>query len=88
MVARDKMVLSETKLTESGVSASNFAANIVVIAAVGALQEITIETSISPLTPQRYIPPSANKGKITSFKNIAKMHFKLLSPLSILLFVR
>ena len=53
MVKIESIVLKDTILTERGVSAENFAENIVAIAAVGALKEITEDTSISPLTPQR-----------------------------------
>lgn len=81
-------MLSDTIFTESEVSAENFAENIVVIAAVGALQEITIEVSISPLIPQRYITPKDKAGYKTSFKNIAKMHLTSLIPLIRLLLVR
>ena len=53
MVKIESIVLKDTILTERGVFAENFAENMVAIAAVGALKEITEDTSISPLTPQR-----------------------------------
>lgn len=81
-------MLSDTKFTERGVSSPNFAANIVVIAAVGALQEIRDDTSIVPLIPQRYIMPKAKSGKMKSLKIIAKMHLRFLSPSKILLFAK
>lgn len=58
----DNTVLRETKFTEREVSAPNFEENIVVIAAAGAEQEISKDTSISPLTPQIYIPARAIAG--------------------------
>ena len=82
---RESMVLKETILTESEVSLWNFAANIVVIAAVGALQEMSEDTSISPLIPQTYITPKAISGKIKSRSVIAKRHFRFLIPSKILL---
>ena len=49
----ESTVLNDTILTESSVLAPNFEANIVLFAAVGALAEITRETSKMPRTPQR-----------------------------------
>ena len=84
----ESIVLNDTILTEREVFAENLEANIVVIAAVGALQEIVEETSISPLIPHRYITPSAINGNTKSFKQIAKRHLKLFKPESKLLLVR
>ena len=84
----ESIVLKDTKFTESEVSRPNFAENIVVIAAVGALQDISEEISKVPLIPHIYITPSANNGKANSFKNIAKMHLIFLIPSLILLFAK
>ena len=62
----DSIELTATSLTESEVSALNFEENIVVLAAVGALQEIASDTSITPLMPQRYITATESKGNINS----------------------
>ena len=88
ILIRDKRVLIDTILTESAVSQEYLFENIVVIAAVGALPEITEEISIVPLTPQRYITKSANSGKRKSLMPIAKKHLMFLSPSSILLFIK
>lgn len=61
----------DTKLTERDVFLPNFAENIVVIAAVGAQQEIVEETSIVPLTPHKYIIAKAIRGNTKSFNNDA-----------------
>ena len=82
------MVLRETKLTESDVSLPNLAENIVVIAAVGALQDIRDEISIVPRTPQMYITPKAISGKTKSLSRIANRHLMLRSPSEILLFAK
>ena len=82
------MVLKETKLTESEVSRPNFAANIVVIAATGALQEIIEEISISPLILQIYITANARSGKINNLNAIAKRHFQFFIPSKILLLAK
>ena len=81
-------MLKETILTESDVLRPNLSENIVVIAATGALQEITIETKRFPLMPQRYERPRIKRGKANSFKNIAKTHLRFLSPERRLLFDR
>ena len=78
-------MLKDTIFTDISVSAPNFEENIVVIAAEGALQEITEEISIVPLIPQRYIMPKAAPGNITSFIAIAIIHFRLLIPFKRLL---
>ena len=88
MVSRDNTVLNDTMFTDVEVSPPNFAANIVERAAVGALQEITDETSISPLTPQRYITPSAAEGKTTNLIPIAHKHLKFFRTLKILLLAK
>lgn len=49
----ESTVLKDTIFTESSVLAPNFEANIVLFAAVGALAEITRETSNTPRIPQR-----------------------------------
>ena len=81
-------MLIDTILTESAVSQEYLSENIVVIAAVGALKEITDETSIVPLTPQIYITPRASNGKRKSFMPMAKKHLRFLSPSKILLFIK
>ena len=73
MEISENAVLKDTILTEREVLRLNFAANIVAIAAVGALVDITEETSIIPLTPQIYIIPrvkSGNKNKIFGIRYI------------------
>ena len=70
IVNKETIVLRDTILAESGVFLSNFAENIVVIAAVGALTDITEETKSVPLIPQRYIAPKIISGKTTNFKSI------------------
>ena len=82
------MVLIETKLTESSVSRPHLAANIVVTAAVGALQDMTEEISISPLIPQMNIIPNAIRGKTKSFSITENMQFKFLNPDKILLLAK
>lgn len=84
----EKTVLKDTRLTDSEVSLSYFEANIVVNAAAGALQEITEDISIVPLTEHRYITPKAISGKMNNLKIIAKMHFKFFIPSKILLLAK
>ena len=80
MEIREKAVLKDTILTEREVLRSNFAANIVAIAAVGALVDITEETSIIPLTPQTYITPRVKSGNKNSLMKIAYKHLKFFIP--------
>ena len=70
IVKTDSIVLSETVLTDKGVSPPYLEANIVVIAAVGAAAQIVHATNTSPLIPQRYIP---NKTKDGNKSNLIKM---------------
>ena len=53
IVTRDKRVLSDTIPTERDVSLLYLVANMVVFAAVGALQEIMVETRSAPRIPHR-----------------------------------
>ena len=62
IVASEQMVLKDTILTESAVSALYFAANIVVFAAVGTLAEIVHAISTLPRTPQRYMTLKTKAG--------------------------
>lgn len=88
IVISDKTVLKDTKVTEREVSCPNFAENIVVIAATGAQQDITEDTSITPRIEQRYIIPSAISGRITNLNAIARMHFGFFIPFEILLLAK
>ena len=85
MVISEMIVLSDTKFTDKAVSQPNLSENIVVIAAVGAQQEITIDTNKSPLIPQRYIIARAIIGNKTSLTAIAR---NPALPLKILLLVK
>ena len=51
IVTIENMVDSDTMFTDSSVSLSNFAANIVVVAAAGALTAIATVISMFPLSP-------------------------------------
>ena len=53
MESRETSVLNEIRFTEQAVSFSYFTENMVVMAAVGALIEMTRETNIVPRTCKR-----------------------------------
>ena len=88
IVISENTVESETTSTEKSVSPPYFDANIVVIAADGALHEITEDTSITPLTPQRYKSPSATDGSIISREATVSIQAGLKSAFITLLLVR
>ena len=62
IVITDSTVLKDTIFMDSGVSPPYFVENIVVIAATGALTEITVDTSSVPLTPIKNRKPSTASG--------------------------
>ena len=62
IVITDSTVLKDTIFMDSGVSPPYFVENIVVMAATGALTEITIETSSVPRTPIKNKKPSTASG--------------------------
>ena len=78
-------MLRDTILTEREVSLWNFDANIVVIAATGAEQEIKEETSISPRILHKNIIPNAIRGNTKSLRAMAKRHLIFFMPSEILL---
>ena len=88
ILARESIVLKETSVTESSVSAPYFEENIVVIAAVGAQLQMVSAKRIVPLIPHRYIANRTTSGKINNLKRIAKRHFISLSPFRRLLFAK
>jgi hypothetical protein len=88
IVTIESIVERETKFTESSVSLLNLVANIVVVAAIGALTAIATVINILSLTPNRYIKEIHITGttiSLTSADNHAFLSFK---PDEILLFER
>ena len=65
-------VETETIDAERGVSCPNLSENIVVTAAIGDAAEITREIIIVPEIPNAKAPKSIIRGKIISFKIIAR----------------
>ena len=84
----DSRVLSDTMPTESSVFFENFEENIVVIAAVGALDEIIIDLSTISGTPNKYIQRTTAAGIMKMRRITARMPLMFLSAFKILLFAR
>ena len=77
------MVDSETRFTESSVSFSNFVANIVVVAAVGALAAIAIDISMFPFIPIKSIAVMQITGITTSLSPEASHALPSFNPVVI-----
>jgi len=72
MVITDKIVVRDTRLTESFSSRSNITLNIVVLAATGAEAAIVILTSMAEGTPEKHIRASAKEGTRISLINATR----------------
>ena len=84
----ERIVVTETIATDNSTSESNFEANIVAIAAVGAQAEIAVDTNNEPLNPQTHIRQIIISGKITIRSIIANILAKLLKTFVILQFAK
>lgn len=88
IVTIERIVVRETRFTESSVSLLNLVANIVVTAAIGALTAIATVISILPLIPTKYIIAIHITGITKSLISADSHAFLSFKPAEILLFER